>query len=92
MGELIGIAFVIFAVSFGIIGCRIVKFKHGPGSGHVEQNQEFARIHSDLRALKEHVEKVQEYVTDIYIHYYNTERTSKLMNPELNQNVGKEPE
>jgi len=92
MGELYGIALVIFAVSIGIMGCRFVKFKYGPGSKHVEQNQELVRIHSDLRALKEHVVKIQEYVTDIYIHNYNTERTSKRMNPVLNQEPGKESE
>lgn len=90
MGELIGIAIVIFALSIGIIGYKSVAAESK--SKRAKQSGEFDRIHSELQQLKEHVVKIQEYVTDIYIHHYNTERTSKLMNPELYQEPGKESE
>lgn len=90
MGELIGIAIVISALSFGIIGYkRVAADSKSKGA---KQSGEFDRIHSELQQLKEHVVKIQEYVTDIYIHHYNSDRTSKLMNPELYQQEGKTPE
>ena len=86
MGELFGIAFVIFAVSFGIIGYKAVAAKSKRKLA--EQSDELDRIHSELQQLNEHIVKIQEYVTDIYIHHYHSERTSKQMNPELYQEPG----
>lgn len=90
MGELIGIALVISALFYGINGYKSVAAESKRKSA--EQSDEFDRIHSELQQLKEHVVKIQEYVTDIYIHHYNTDRTTHLMNPELYQEPGKKPE
>ena len=92
--DVVGMTFLIVALSFGIIGYKTVKLLFGSDakSRRLKQEQELAQIHSELRALKEHVVKVQEYVTDIYIYHYNTDPTSKLMNPELYQEPGKESE
>ena len=52
MGELIGIAIVISALSFGIIGYKCVAADSK--SKRAKQSGEFDEIHSELQQLKEH--------------------------------------
>jgi predicted nucleic acid-binding Zn-ribbon protein len=62
---------------FGKVGLNWVKNRRRKVS-----NKDLANIQADLDELKTQVNRIHEYITDIYIQQYDSERAAKRMTTE----------